>query len=214
MSNSDVNNFIEYCKLHMSGELCKKVEKETLSQYKTPVWFELRYGRITASKIYEASVCSTLDGSLVEQILGAVSLPDTEAIQRGRDLEESVLKVVAEKKKIKLTRTGLLLNRQYPLLGASPDAISDDYVIEVKCPSSDKNVAHYFGKGNINKKYLSQIQLQKLISGKRLGLFCVASPIFEATKEVEIQEVQFDRQFIEDINGNQWNFGKLLFTHD
>ena len=74
----------------MSEDLCRIVEKCTRSQSDTLVWHELRYARVTASKIYEAAQCKTLDGSLVRQIIGASKIFDS-AMQRGNRLEKEVL---------------------------------------------------------------------------------------------------------------------------
>ncbi|KAB0804975.1 hypothetical protein PPYR_01945, partial [Photinus pyralis] len=74
------------------------------------------YGRITASKAYEAAHCKVLDGSLTENILGASKLRDTEAMKRGRYLESQILKEVE-----KINKCGLQLNAAFPIMGASPD---------------------------------------------------------------------------------------------
>lgn len=51
---------------------------------------------------------------------------------------------------IKINQVGLLLNREYVFCGASPDGVSTEYCIEVKCPSSEKNITNYVDKGEIN----------------------------------------------------------------
>lgn len=50
----------------MTKFFCLKIEKLTRNQSDSPLWHEMRYGRITASKIYECSRCLTTEGSLVE----------------------------------------------------------------------------------------------------------------------------------------------------
>ena len=65
------------------------------------------------------------------------------------------------------------------MLGASPDGIGSDYILEIKCPSSEKTVADYLSKGNINKRCKGQINLQMLAAGKSKGLLVVADPEFE-----------------------------------
>ena len=42
------------------------VRDDTVLQSKTTSWYKVRYGRITASRLYEASRCKTSDGSLSE----------------------------------------------------------------------------------------------------------------------------------------------------
>lgn len=44
------------------SDVCDEVAKATKLQGDCPVWCELRLGRITASKLYEAAHCKTLDG--------------------------------------------------------------------------------------------------------------------------------------------------------
>ncbi|GBP91169.1 hypothetical protein EVAR_67279_1 [Eumeta japonica] len=66
-----------------SRALIEKVKEETIEQSKSNLWFELRYGRITASKAYEVSRCKTADGTLVSLILGG-KIPETKHMKRGR----------------------------------------------------------------------------------------------------------------------------------
>lgn len=93
--------FIDYCMKEMHTEVCKKAALATLNQNDWPLWYELRYARITASKAYEASHCKVFDGSLVESIMGASKLRDTDAMKRGRQLENEV---VEKMKKIKINK--------------------------------------------------------------------------------------------------------------
>ncbi|GBP91896.1 hypothetical protein EVAR_89847_1 [Eumeta japonica] len=51
-------------------DLINKIEAETRDQFKNNLWYELRYGRVTASKVYEVSRCQTDDGTLISIIMG------------------------------------------------------------------------------------------------------------------------------------------------
>ncbi|XP_030749227.1 uncharacterized protein LOC115877209 [Sitophilus oryzae] len=113
--------------------LCREAEKYTRAQSKSTEWYELRFARITASKIYEASRCKTKEGSLVEAILGGAKHIETDAIKRGLLLESEVIFQMEKQRNIKINSRGFVLNGDYPFLGASPDGISSDYYIEVKC---------------------------------------------------------------------------------
>lgn len=103
-------DFVQYCKLVMTADACKEAAFATLEQNDCPLWHELRYGRITASKAYEAAHCNVLDGTLTQTILGARKLRDTEAMKRGRFLENQVLKEVEKINNIKINKCGLKLN--------------------------------------------------------------------------------------------------------
>uniref|UniRef100_A0A8D8X848 YqaJ viral recombinase domain-containing protein n=1 Tax=Cacopsylla melanoneura TaxID=428564 RepID=A0A8D8X848_9HEMI len=128
LPGSDAEAFISYCSQEMSSSVCKNIAS------KTPLWREMRYGRITASKLYEASRCSTTEGSLVNAILGASKVKNNVAMERGIRLEKDVLKEVERKLRTKINRSGLILIPENPIFGASPDGISENAVFEVKCP--------------------------------------------------------------------------------
>lgn len=102
--------------------------------------------------------------------------------------------------KIKINKCGIILNPNYPIIGASPDGETVEYTIEVKCPSSDKAMTRYVTKENkVSSKYMAQVQLQMHFSNKRKALFCVAHSDFETSREVDILTVNFDKQFCENI---------------
>ena len=92
---------------------------------------------------------------------------------------------------------GLILSSSFPVFGASPDAINDDFVVEIKCPMNERSYLNYLNaRGEITPKCYAQIQLQMKLSGKKKGLFCIAAPDFEKSKKVKIVNVLFDPQFL------------------
>jgi len=80
----------------MGKRSCEDVAKNTIDQNQSTMWKELRYGKITASRFYEIAHCKTPQGILVEQIIGALKIRDTNVMERGRRLELEVLKVLEE----------------------------------------------------------------------------------------------------------------------
>ncbi|KAJ8915706.1 hypothetical protein NQ315_000640 [Exocentrus adspersus] len=80
----------------MKTELILEVERNTRKQSDSIIWQEMRYGRITASKAYNATRCKVLDGCLVESILGA-KLIQTKAMMRGLELEIEIKSPTTEK---------------------------------------------------------------------------------------------------------------------
>ncbi|CAG5012551.1 unnamed protein product [Parnassius apollo] len=79
---NSVDDFIDYCSTKITIEKCHKAEEATVCQASSPLWHELRYCRIIASKVHEAARCKTPDGALIEQIFGA-SVPETLSMKRG-----------------------------------------------------------------------------------------------------------------------------------
>ncbi|KAJ8974210.1 hypothetical protein NQ317_000843 [Molorchus minor] len=137
----NASDFIHFMAQKIPLVLYKEAETATKGQSHSPVWHELRFARITASKLYEAAHCNTYDGTLVETIIGAYKLKDTVAMKRGRALEKHVLNVVQKKVGLKFKNSGLFLLPNCPILGASPDGISDNFVVEIKCPSKTTGTA-------------------------------------------------------------------------
>lgn len=191
-------DFFQFASANM-GANCAVVEEQTKEQSNCPNWYHLRFGRITASKIYEAAKCKTREGSLLENIMGATKAFETYAVSRGKRLEPLVLKQVEIAKKINIKKVGLLLSNRYPVLGASPDGITEEFCVEVKCPSKEKTVENYIKNNEIVKKYYYQLQMQCFFSNKDKGLFCVASPDFENDKVVNIFEISLNKEEIENI---------------
>ncbi|XP_026741056.1 uncharacterized protein LOC113503360 [Trichoplusia ni] len=192
--------FIEFCKQMMQTKACEEAALATSEQSECPLWYELRYARITASKAHEAAHCKVLDGALTEAIMGASKLKDTDAMKRGRMLESEVKLEVEKNKKIKINKCGIILDPLHPIMGASPDGETADYSIEIKCPSSEKSMNQYIGKNNtIAVKFMAQVQLQMHFSNKTKALFCVAQSDFEESKKVHIIEVHYDKEFCENL---------------
>lgn len=195
---TNASDFIEYLKKTMDVATCKEAYKATMEQSECPLWHELRYARITASKAYDAAHCKTMDGTLTESILGATKLKDTAAMKRGRDLEKEVLKIIEKRKRIKINKCGIILNPDYPVMGASPDGESTAYSIEIKCPSTKNARSQYITKKNkITSKYMGQVQLQMHFANKKKALFCVADSEFETNKAVDILFVDYDKEYCE-----------------
>lgn len=184
-----LSNFTNFCSSIMTTNLCKKAFKYSIEQGNSKLWYHLRYGRITASKFYEAAHCST-DGVLVETILGAMSFKSV-AMKRGQLLEKEVREMLkVDFPNIK--ECGIMLRTNYPIYAASPDGIDSNYVFEIKCPFKENTKKNYLKDGVINPKYMGQIQLQMLMTQRTKGVFCVASPNFEFDKQIEKVIVNFD----------------------
>ncbi|XP_018364241.1 PREDICTED: uncharacterized protein LOC108761946 [Trachymyrmex cornetzi] len=208
--SSFADEFLEYASKVMSEDLCRMAEKCTRSQSDTCTWHELRYGRITASRIrvHEAVHCKTLDGSLVQQIIGASKIFESQVMERGKRLEKKVLLEVAKMTGLRFQDNGLFLLPQFPVLGASPDALGDDVIVEIKCPSILKTFEQFLPSGKINKKCKAQINMQIFACGKKRGLFCVADPNFEESKQVTLIWENYDEDFTNSIIENAVDFWK------
>ena len=130
----------------------------------------MRFGRLTASNIYEASRCQTPEGSLVNRIIGIAKSYESKYMKRGTELEPQVISETEKMLNCKIERSGLHIIPSLPMLGASPDGICSEFIVEVKCPCSEKNIDHYLCNGEISNKCKGQMNLQMLATGKKKGL--------------------------------------------
>ncbi|KAJ8913524.1 hypothetical protein NQ315_017075 [Exocentrus adspersus] len=198
-SHRSADDFINFMENKMTDVLCRQVEQATRAQAQSGVWFQHVYGRITASKIYEASRCQTRNGSLIQCILNPERTFATGPMQRGEQLESAVLRQVALIRRVKIKACGMFLKKEFPIFGAWPDGVTSDAVVEVKCPSSGRTMSNYVKNNVIQAKYKAQIQLQMFFANKPRALFCVAHPNFEMTGRVFIYEEVYDADFCEEM---------------
>lgn len=192
----DFSNFTKYLKKVFDDNIIQDINLKTIEQAESKYWHNIRQGRLTASKLYEAAHCST-DGALVEQILGGYKVPETKAIQRGKKLESRVLQVIEQKLNLKIERSGFILING--IMGASPDGVGKDFVVEVKCPASEKAVKTYIKNDMVMEKFKSQIMCQMMACKKNKGLFCVADHLFETTKNIHVVWVDYDEAYLRNI---------------
>lgn len=191
--------FIDFCKINLTQELYKNACNQTKEQCNSKLWHELRYGRITASRLHEVARCKTATGTLTETIIGSLKIKETESMKRGKTLESRVRKELEKQIACKFENTGLMIYHDYPNMGASPDAINDEFVVEIKCPSTEKSVSDYVNDGQLTNKCKAQIQMQMHIFKKNKGIFCVADPGFEINKQIYIYHVDYDQEYVESL---------------
>ncbi|XP_053695814.1 uncharacterized protein LOC128743290 isoform X2 [Sabethes cyaneus] len=205
-SGNDALEFLQFCTERMQEENCFNAQILTVEQADTDLWHELRKGRITASRIHEASRCTMLNGSLTNKIMG-ISSGFSFAMKRGTDLEGHVLAVL-KKQYPSLRSTGLVLDPQFPWMGASPDGISDDFVLEIKCPYTPNTYQCYIDVKKLSKKYFAQIQLQMHMTHKTKALLGVAALDFEKTRNVTQVWIDYDREYVSAIMEEAFEFWK------
>lgn len=201
------DNFIIFAKKKIDADLCVKAEIETRQQSESLLWYELRYGRITASKLHEAARCKTADGSLVKQIIGAAKVYETTSMKRGKILEHQVFEEL-EKKGYKINKCGFTIIQAHPIFGASPDGVGKDFIVEIKCPISEETFENYIHEGRITSKFEAQMQLQMLATGHKKGLFCVADWKFESNRKTNIYWIHYDQILINSLIENATRFWK------
>ena len=135
--------------LEVSEEDIRRIQNETRGQSTSPLWFEARRLRLTASLFGRVTQLkpSTLPDNLVLTVLG-VKTATGAALSYGRSMEATALDAYVKYQQahghphLLTATTGVIISHKYPFLAASPDAtvydpsnVSEPYgFVEIKCP--------------------------------------------------------------------------------
>lgn len=111
-------------------------------------WHEIRYGKISGTNSKGLFVDSeTLLINLIACNMEAFKLEpegyENDAMIRGKELEPFGRMELSRKIKIKLTQAGWVQSIDIPIIGISPDSISECETIacELKCPSKEVHIS-------------------------------------------------------------------------
>ncbi|CAL9685252.1 unnamed protein product [Knipowitschia caucasica] len=162
--------------LQVTAALSTAIEAQTRGQSNSPVWFEARRPRLTASRFREA--CHVRGESTARSLACRILRGNiqTAAMKRGLKLEEGILKIYAENGNLSVYPCGFIVHPDAPHLGASPDGRVYDPsenpqfgLVEVKCCDTNtiSEVKHLTKDLCVKKshKYYWQVQGQLAVSG-------------------------------------------------
>jgi putative phage-type endonuclease len=167
----------------------------TKAQSKSAVWKLLRYGRITASTLATVAGCGKecTAESLVNKLFCSEKLKTTPAMARGLAIEDLVRSQFCKDTKRKVQEGHFLMHKEYPLFGASPDGIGNDFILEIKSPKENRSVRNYLKvDGTPTKKVMLQILLQLKLCGKKKAFLLIPDENFEQNLKYQSVQVNFD----------------------
>ena len=159
----------------------------------TDEWFEVRKGKMTASHAQAiASAGKGLETYVWGVVAEAFSSGEKEFysntdMARGNELEEVAISMYELEKGVETSVIGFVEHNEY--VGASPDRVVEDGLIEVKCPN-DVNFLKILLEKKIDSKYEWQMQMQMFVTGKKWVDFVAYNPNFE--KSLFIKRVNID----------------------
>ena len=165
-------------------------------EQRTPEWYEQRKNAITASDIptvlgensYKTPWNLFLDkcNATEKPFIG------NDATRWGNHYEDIAIEKYSELKNKHVLSFGLLIHKDYPWLGGSPDGITTDGILlEVKCPLKRK-IVH----GEVPHHYLSQVLLNLEICDLEVAHFIEFVPgNSDDSYEINIVEVLRDREW-------------------
>lgn len=140
-------------------------------------WLKARVGKATASKIADI-VAKTKSGPaasrtnyaaqlVAERLTGKPAESYTNAaMQWGTEHESAARDAYALKVGCFIEQVGFIDHPTVAMSGASPDGlVFDDGLVEIKCPNTATHIETLLG-GEIDKKYLLQMQWQMACTGR------------------------------------------------
>ncbi|XP_071118722.1 uncharacterized protein [Haliotis cracherodii] len=181
----------EYHIEDMTQEQCEQLEQLTRDQTNSQMWFQARKHRLTASTFGIILKRKTITEKFINNIINEKAFTSA-ATSYGKSNERQAIEKYIKQSGNHVHDCGLVVNRKFPFLGATPDGkVCEDGItgiIEVKCPYSARDMSISdaccllpkfclqntdgiisIKKAPHNHEYFYQVQGQLMISG---AAFC------------------------------------------
>jgi putative phage-type endonuclease len=189
----------------------------------SPEWFEIRLGKVTASRIADvtartktgwgASRGNYMAELLVERLTGRAAESYTNAaMQWGTDQEPFARTAYELMKDCDVVQIGFAAHPTIAMAGASPDGlIGETGLTEFKCPNTSTHVDTLLGD-SIDGKYVKQCQWQLACTGRQWCDFVSFDPRLPASMQLFVRRVTRDdamiaalekdvREFLAELDG-------------
>lgn len=167
----------------------------------TPEWLRLRAKRMTASNAVTiqangAGLKTYIYTTMAEGFSSAEPENYTNAdMERGNELEPQARSLYELETGIVVEEVGFVTIGDY--IGASPDGIAGDGLIEIKAHNDYKHLKLICeGVKGIEPKYIWQMQMQMYVTGRPWCDYVAINPNFEQTliiHKIEADEKMFDK---------------------
>ncbi|XP_033729776.1 uncharacterized protein LOC117318968 [Pecten maximus] len=206
---------------------CHNLEKATRNQAVSPLWYQHRMGRITASKAHDVLVRkdTTSPDNLVKRIMGysTYDLSKKDSVRWGIENEDECRLLYTKHSahqhiEFHCEESGFNINPKHPFLGASPDGIINCQccgkgTLEIKCPFKHRNSTVQTAAATdkdfcldsslhlkTTHRYYTQVQFQMAICGYTYCDFVVYTKCKPAPSMV-IVRVPIDINFCKNVVG-------------
>ncbi|XP_036002672.1 uncharacterized protein LOC118565784 [Fundulus heteroclitus] len=223
----------------VSSAQASNLEYATRNQSISPLWYQHRTGRITASKAHDVLVRqpTTNPDTLVKRIVGykVYDLSKSAAVKWGTETEDECRQAYSLHQKaghINFTcrLSGFVIDPNHPFLGASPDgAVNCDCcgngTLEIKCPFKHRDVAveeaaiidkDFCLDATLhlkeNHRYYTQVQMQMFLTKSQYCDFVVFTKSEPAS--MCIIRITLDEKFCENLINKCEKFIKDHVVHE
>lgn len=176
----------------------------------TEEWDAARLGRVTASKVADATArtksgwgasrANYMASLIAERLTGSVADGFTNAAMAwGTDTEPAARADYEFVSDVSVTEVGFVRHPKIDMAGASPDGlVGDDGLLEVKCPNTATHIDTLLGAA-IDGKYIKQMQWQMACCERAWCDFVSYDPRLPAVMQMFIRRVERDDKMIGEL---------------
>lgn len=189
---------------------------------RSPEWFHARLGKITGSKVSDLMPSEKAKVKFTKaQYLNMIGIAaeyltvewvetyTTKEMQWGIDHEDEARELVSFVTGISFRECGIFTDGEF--VGASPDGVSKNHVLEIKCPGSKKHLSYLLDSDNLVSDYEWQGYLEMYCTGKKKLIFASYDPRFiDEKKQLVIREIEADHDKVVRLHNRLEECTKLL----
>lgn len=170
----------------------------------SPEWFEVRKGKMTASKATAiGNYGKGLETYIIEMMAESMSSGEKDGFkskdtERGNLYEPIARKVYALETGLDVRQVGFIEYNEF--VGCSPDGLMDleDGGLEIKCPDDTKYFKYLLnGEEEIDSGYIWQIQMNLLITGRKWWDLVIYNPNY--SKSMLIYRILPDQEKFKEL---------------
>ena len=181
-----------------------------MTEQRTNEWFAARLGKVTASRIADVTAKTKTGWGagrknymaelVAERLTGTRNEGFTNAaMQWGTDTEPDAVAAYEFYQCATVEPVGFVDHPAISMTGASPDGlVGDDGLIEIKCPNTSTHLDTIL-TGNIDGKYIKQMQWQMACTGRKWCDFASYDPRLPEHLRLWTNRVSRDDAMITDL---------------
>lgn len=176
----------------------------------THEWFQARCGNATASRFKDVMAMTKSGPSLsrkrymiellTERLTGVpVESPLTRDMLWGIQHEDMARETLEIELGIMVEQVGMIAHPEIAC-GASPDGLTDDYTIEIKCPKTTTHVETVLN--GMPAHHVAQVQGQMWLANRPKAIFVSFDPRMPEDMKLYTQTIDRDDDYIEKLESN------------
>jgi putative phage-type endonuclease len=188
-------------------------------QQRTPEWYAAKVGKLSGSLMADA-IAFKKDGKetqaradlrldlVAERLTGILSEKFISRYMRwGIEFECQARAAVESEIGHIIEEVGFIDHPSIPWLGCSPDGLTGDLLLEIKCPTPRVHLEYIMG-GVVPEEYIPQTLCNLAVTGKSFALFASYDPRMPKRHQLYIKEFKPARSQLDEIEEKAVQFLK------